>query len=324
MSNIRKINKNKELIDFDISNLKIKDILSYSRIDTFKQCEYKYFLKYEQKNYTSTTSLPLELGTLCHYAMEMKYENEDMNIILDKFYNGYYDENNQFHNGLNKLKKKYTEEYYKINDKSNMSYEDKIDVFLDRLQYREFDKEWKCIGRELPFVIVYKDYTLIKGFIDRVDENIKTGELRVIDYKTNNKEFDKSFLATPLQMYIYSLACQELYGKVPVVNEYDLLFLDEIQEGGTKGFLLRAEKKLDKLLDGIYKLKQKGEDYYKPSATPLCHWCDYCKTNNNADSLYNMLCDYHSLWTRENKCFEKNKLWQKPIEESDGWDEEDW
>ena len=62
--------ENKLNIEID---LPIKDVLSYSRIDVFKQCPYRYKLKYIDKNYTNTSSLALDTGVLAHYCMEMKY-----------------------------------------------------------------------------------------------------------------------------------------------------------------------------------------------------------------------------------------------------------
>ena len=68
-----------------------------------------------------------------------------------------------------------------------------------------------------------------------------------------------------------------------------------------------------------------GSNYLQPKPSPLCHFCDYCITNTNADPWNNMLCDYYSLWTREKKTFEVNKKWQPPIvddggDELEGWD----
>lgn len=318
------INKNCSTIKVDINNFPIKDILSYSRIDTLQSCPYKYKLKYVDKNYTSTTSLALELGTLCHKGMELKYQGDDVNKIKKHIYTGFNEtnKNEEYIRGLNELKDDYFFEYEEINKKSKMNYCDKMKIYFDKLLNESIDDEWKCIGTEVEFKINYKNIAIIKGFIDRVDENINTKEIRVIDYKTNNTEFDKSHLTTPLQMFIYSLACKELYGKIPTYCIYDLLFLNKKQIGGTKGWLKRGEKKLDSLLNQIIYLQDMGEKYYKPNQTPLCHWCDYCKTNLNADELYNTLCEYYSLWTPDIKIYKNNKEWIEPIDdifEDGGW-----
>ena len=46
--------------------------LSYSGLETFRNCEYQYNLKYGEKKYTKETTLALELGSLCHLILELK------------------------------------------------------------------------------------------------------------------------------------------------------------------------------------------------------------------------------------------------------------
>lgn len=321
------INSKCDKIEIDINSLPIKSELSYSRIDLLQQCPYRYKLKYIDKNFTSTTSLALELGTLCHKGMELKYQNKDVKDIEKQIYIGFNEENKdeQPIRGLNELKDDYFFDYNEVNEKSGMNYNDKMKNYFDKLLNEPIDEEWECIGTEVEFKINYKNMCIIKGFIDRVDKNINTGDIRVIDYKTNNKEFDKSHLTTPLQMYIYSLACEELYGKKPIECIYDLLFLNKKQLGGTKGWLKRGKNKLDKLINQIIYLQDMGNNYYEPKPTPLCHWCDYCKTNLNADEFYNNLCEYHSMWTPENKTFSKNKEWILNIEDDfKDTEDDDW
>lgn len=316
-----KINKNKTLLKrkINIDALPIKDILSYSRLDTLK-CPLKYKLKYEDKNYTSSTSLALNIGTLCHKGMELKYQNVSIDDILKGFYNGFEDEKIK---GINELREAYYFEYEEVNEKSGLTYNDKVNTYLNKLKFEPIDEEWEIVGTELEFKICYKNLAVIKGFIDRVDKNKITGEIRVIDYKTNNKLFSHSDLTTPLQMYIYSLACYEIFGEYPVACIYDLLFFNEKQIGGTKGWMKRGEKKLDKVLNEIIWFKQMGKDFFPPKATPLCFWCEYCENNPNADILYKDLCDYYSLWTPQDKNFKTNKEWIEPVKDND-WDDDGW
>lgn len=289
--------------------LPIKDVLSYSRIDTFVQCPMKYKLKYIDKNYTDVTSIALEIGSLCHKGMELKYQGEDINVIWSYIKNGYKDDSEVL-KGLNEIKDFYGFEYYETNEKSNMSYEDKLKIYKDKLFNEKLEGEWEVIGTEVDFLFTFNNKAQIQGKIDRIDKNIHTGDIRVIDYKTNNKPFNDKDLPTPLQMYIYSLACKELYGQYPVECIYDLIFLNMKQLGGTKGFLKRGEKKLNQILDSLIWYEQLGEDSYEPKPTPLCYWCPYCINNPNSDWSVNELCEYYLLWTPNEKRFGKNKEWK--------------
>jgi ATP-dependent helicase/DNAse subunit B len=55
---------------------------------------------------------------------------------------------------------------------------------------------------------------LVRGFIDRVDRNRATGQLRVIDYKTAGAGFDNKALLTgkKIQLPLYALAAEESLG----------------------------------------------------------------------------------------------------------------
>lgn len=312
-----------ENIKLNMIDLPIKDVLSYSRIDLFKQCPYRYKLKYIEKNYTNTSSIALEIGTLAHYCQEMKYSGMSIDDILIGLYEGFKTDKETI-KGLNDIIDEYGFEYYETNEKSGMSIEDKIEQFKIKLKNEQFDEEWETIGLEKDFEIIFNNKARIKGFIDRIDRHKETGEIRVIDYKTNNKEYDKKDLATPLQMYIYSLACYEMYGQYPVECIYDMLFLNVKQQGGTKGFLDRGFKALNKILDSMIYYQDLGSEYLQPKPTPLCAWCPFSVTNPNSDPWYNNLCDYYSLWTRENKTFKVNKEWKSPIIENGDDDLEGW
>ena len=101
---------------------------------------------------------------------------------------------------------------------------------------------------------------------------------------------DSKELATPLQFVIYNLAAQELYNisEQDISCAYELVVCDQKQEAGTKGFIARGIKKLNKLLDEI-----KTEDF-TPSPSPLCHWCIFSETFPNQPQEAKKLCPYYS------------------------------
>lgn len=307
--------------------LPINDVLSYSRIDLFKQCPLRYKLKYIDKNYTETTSLALELGTLSHYIFELKHDPHQT-MTLDEIWQGFLDGfeiTKQVKNedgdivdeveripGWNELVDEYGFDIYEVDEKTGTSVEDRVEVMKDKFFNEKIEDEWEVIGLEQDFLITFNDKVKIKGFIDRVDRNKITGDIRVIDYKTNKKPYDKKDLATSLQFYIYALACKELYGQHPAECIYDMLFLNTKQYALTKGWEQRGFRALNKILDGIIWYQEIGSEHMPPKPSVLCHWCDFCKTNPNSDPFYNTLCDYHSLWTRDKKTFAVNKEWVQP------------
>lgn len=315
--NLIEVNSKQQIIKVNLEDLMIPNVLSYSRLETYEKCPYKYKLQYVDKNYSNDTAIALEVGTLCHYIMEMKYKGCSNEELLKIFLDGDEIENIK---GFNQLDEYYGFDLYEENTKTNTSYDDKLMAFKDKFLSENMEEDWRVIGTEVEFSFVFNNKAIIHGFIDRIDQHKGTNDIRVIDYKTNGKEFDKSFLATPLQMYIYSLACFELYGKYPVECIYDMLFLDLKQIGGTKGYMQRGFKKLDGLIEALAWFKELGYEYMKPKPTPLCAWCSFCINNPNANE-HKDKCEYYSLWTPDNKNFKVNKEWVAPVsDESDGWE----
>ena len=78
-----------------------------------------------------------------------------------------------------------------------------------------------------------------------------------------------------------------------------------IMELKDKNYMNSGIKKLDKLFKGI------EAQEFDPKPSPLCHWCEFCKTNKNAleEKNYKYLCPYHSLWTRENPVRLTENVW---------------
>ena len=311
-------NKEQKFIVVDIDELEINSILSYSRIECFEKCNYKYKLKYVDKNYSDDSAIALDVGTLCHYIMEMKYKGMSNEELLNIFQNGYLDTEVTV-KGINKIEDEYGFDFYEKNEKTGISYEDKLNSFKERFLNESIDEDWETIGTEKEFQILFNDKAVIKGFIDRVDRHKETGAIRVVDYKTNSKPFEKSFLSVPLQMYIYGLACYELYGEYPTEYIYDMLFLNIKQIGGTcKTFLQNGFKKLNNRIDSISWFNEIGADHMKPKPSPLCYFCEFCGNNPNVQDKYKELCQYYSLWQPNNRVFKTNKEWVAPITES-GW-----
>lgn len=314
---IIKVNSNKSLIDLDVNKLPIKDILSYSRIDCFKSCEYKYKLKYILKNYTNDSSLALQIGSILHLGLEFKYQNKFSNDDIMKIvYDGYIEDNGNMVIGINKLKEEYPFDWVE-EDKFGRVYDDKMKLYKQRL-YATIEDEWECIECEKEFHILVDNKVVIKGFIDRIDRHKITGDIRVVDYKSSKKEYDKKDLATPLQMYIYALACKEMYGIYPSSFVYDMILIGVEQEAMTKGWEKRGNKALIGKIDSLIYHLDMDNSKLQPKATPLCYWCSYCKNNPNATDGKD-LCKYYSLWTPSEKSFKTNEIWIEEVVDDNGW-----
>lgn len=305
--------------------------VSYSKLDLLEQCSRKYKLQYVDKKFCFNPSLATEFGSIAHKVLELKgrdkIEGKETNYqylkeVLENGIEEKTEKGKEYLLGTKELSTKYLEEWYSPDNKSGMTYPEKVELFLKEVLPNEMEnKTWKVLGCEIPFEFVYKygededgspKEVICKGFIDRVDykqQNLDNTyhEFSICDYKTSKACFDSSKIKTSLQMVMYDLACLHLYGEIPIWHEYSFIAINDKQTTGdgvcSKGYLKRGIKKLDRLLNKIDELAE--ENIYAPSPSPLCAWCAYSEKSHtpHASDKFSGACPYHSLWTYENRTF---------------------
>lgn len=278
---------------------------SYSKIDTYSQCGFRYKLRYVDKHFVDTGGLATELGTAIHETEETIANaikaGESINYIALK--------NNLILKAM-ELEYKYKESFSQ-EDKSGRTCKEKIYEYLTSGIYR-LDNFLMANGhlkvvdteKEFEFILPGTDVTF-HGFIDRILYNTRTDKYIVQDIKTYAVPVENKNLAVPLQFVVYTHAMKELYG-VEIDNiecQYDLPFCNLTQDAGAEGFMHDGTQKLQNLLIAI------NEQDFAPKPTPLCHWCEFCPTNPNQSPEAKNLCPYHSLWTRENKTQQVASHW---------------
>ena len=118
---------------------------------------------------------------------------------------------------------------------------------------------------ELP---VGPDVTVV-GSIDRVDVD-PDGDLHVVDYKTNRKAKSRADVAASLQLGIYALATEHLYGSLPRTVALDFV---------VPGLVVRVDRdELD--LAAVPRIVAEAAAAIRagaaePNPTRLCDWCDF-------------------------------------------------
>lgn len=291
---------------------------SYSKLSAYEACGWRYKLQYVDKHFIDSSSIANEFGTLVHYVEEtiakdiIANDNEPNFMIddekyIDLFINADIHDSDKTVLGIKKLKEKYPEDFY-VKDKSGMDYNEKANDYLNNGIYRlrdylTFNRNLRVVGIEQPFTLEYGDY-IFQGFIDRVYKDISTGEYIVEDIKTwwNINGHD---IVTPLQFVFYTLAAEKLYNTTAdnIRCQYELPLAHDRYDAGTKGFIKRGTKKIDKLLNLI---KEKD---FEPNPSPLCHWCIFSKTYPNQPDAAKNLCPYYCKWTKDKKDFSKEFEW---------------
>ena len=268
---------------------------SYSKIDTYAQCPFKYYLKYVEGHFVNSDGVATEVGKLIHSTEQAIAEK-----IVAKEPIDYTDLKNMIIYNLYQIKYKYKIDFSE-KDKSGRTYQEKIYSYLETEIYNLENymlehPTYSIVGIEKHFKVEYNG-KLFNGYIDRVFYDSATNKYIVQDIKTYAVEVEKSELTTPLQFVIYTLAAKELFNctNEQISCQYYLPFCNLTQDAGTSGYMNRGLTKLNKLFEAI------DNKDFEPKPCPLCNWCEFCRTNQNAPDDGKNLCPYYSLWNRITK-----------------------
>lgn len=293
---------------------------SYSKLETYNDCSYKYKLRYVDKKYISSDNVASSFGSLLHKIFEIQTNNiingEKIDYdFLKKYFvdvnvpkkNKYDRDGDMF--GVSVLREKYKNEWFK-EDKIGKTYEQKADEFLETGIYRQEkylseNPELELYAAELPFEYNYRGYCF-RGFIDRVlvHRGSDNKHFEIHDLKTSSVAYDDKKCVTPLQFVIYCKALRQMFGEDILIDcFYEFPVAGEMKRAGTRGFEDRGMKKIDKLLDGIESCD------FAPNASPLCHWCEYSNGNPNRPEEGKNMCPYYSLWTPTAKSYATKLPW---------------
>lgn len=246
-------------------------IYSWSRINSYYQalkgegCLYGYYKQYIEKdrenaedNYFS------EYGTLLHNLSE-KIHNGELLI---------WDIGEEIDNGLNEFK------YRPPFPNMEKSYEAAIHKFFEDF-YEIFDGfKVRSTEEEVVFLVGNKKF---KGFIDLDAEHEFHGNV-IVDYKTSKVYEGENLEHKIRQLYLYSIAYYNKYGKYPDVLIY--IFTREKYDR-VKIYEFNLEKLEDTkkwALDMVHKIETHDGEW-----TPRC-----CSVDGSKDFYASQLCSYRN------------------------------
>ncbi len=172
---------------FNISNP--INTLSYSSLDIFNRCPFRFYLSYILKLKKSEPTFFQNIGTFYHHLLEQFY-TPDFNfnkLVLEEQIN---------------FKNNKKEEYFFKKLTSNLA------IVLDEIKRQESYSSLKNVLCEVKIEVPLNYNITFKGFIDKFyyDEN----KIVVIDYKTGNPHIDFSLInygiGMQLPIYAYLLS----------------------------------------------------------------------------------------------------------------------
>lgn len=181
---------------------------SFSRLNSFYNCPYEWYLHYVQCN-ESENGFFSEYGSFMHKIIE-KYAKGELSLFE---LNQYYEDNFHLEIPHDAPPNNYVDIRQSYYDKG-LEYLNNIDLDLEKYEVLGVEKEVK-------FKICDKDFV---GYIDLLVRDKETGKIIIIDHKSKslkilkNGKISKSdaecFLEFRRQLYLYSIAIIQEYGSV--------------------------------------------------------------------------------------------------------------
>ncbi|MCX5782791.1 MAG: PD-(D/E)XK nuclease family protein [Elusimicrobia bacterium] len=225
--------------------------ISYSRINAYQLCPFKYNLIYREGWRVSPTPFT-SLGLSIHRALEEFHSSRSDNIefLIDSY------NKNWVNVGFSSPQE--TKEFFDKGLRMLENYFEEQEKSKSEIMFIEKSFRFK-LGRN--FII---------GIIDRIDKN-PDGTYELIDYKTHIQLWDQEKADSDLQLTIYSIACEKAFGFNPdILSYYFLAFNTKVSTSRTKEQIRQAGKLIENITRKIYK------ENFEPN-TQHCSKCDFRK-----------------------------------------------
>ncbi len=209
--------------------------LSASRIEAYERCPFSYFMRYMMgiKPVGRAEINPIEAGNLVHWTLEQtmrRFDGDFRNVSENALINSAFELSSEY--AIRNMGDEYgkARQAYLIGRISDQIGKLLIHIREEQLQSRFMPVDYELgIGenQEIPPMTLLTDdghKVSVNGKIDRVDlfKNEDGLYLRVIDYKTGNKEFklDEVYDGLSIQMLLYLFTVCEngetRYGTAPL------------------------------------------------------------------------------------------------------------
>jgi len=240
--------------------------LSYSALDTFKQCPQKYKFQYVDK-ISAPKSKEAIFGILIHNALKFFHDPQRIVSPTEEELLSFWSEN-------------WAPSAFTDSREEAAAFTQGV-LILKNYFAKNSPLQFNIMALETPFeapIKIANEIHLVTGKIDRVDK-IENDLLEVIDYKTAKKMPAQKNVDHNLQLSVYHIGLANRWPSIKQENrpiKTSLYFLkhgEKLSSIKTNQDLQFAEQNVINLLEQVKKAH--GEEKFPPQPGPLCPWCPY-------------------------------------------------
>jgi putative RecB family exonuclease len=150
---------------------------------------------------------------------------------------------------------------------------DEAALMLDRYFTLEDPTRIEPSHREMSVRVLLASGLTLRGYIDRLDI-ARTGEIRIVDYKTGAAPREEYEARALFQMKFYAVVLWRTMGTIPRMLQLIYLGNGEIvRYAPDEADLLATERKINALWQAIDRARTSGD--WRPRQSRLCEWCSY-------------------------------------------------
>lgn len=230
--------------------------LSFSRVSTYRTCPAQFRYGYID-GIPGEPSPHLSFGSSIHAALERFYDRKlpdppSEDELLEYLYEAWDSTG-----------------FVDMDRDEQLSWYRHGQQVLRRFHRREVADYRLPADVEKWFELPVDDVALVVGSIDRVDVD-EDGALEIVDYKTSKRVKDRDRVRGSMQLAIYAMACEHLYGRLPTAVTLDFVV------PGVQVRVPTEDMDLDAAREAVVEVAAAVKaERYEPTPNRLCGWCDY-------------------------------------------------
>lgn len=243
------------------------EVFSYSRLNTFDTCRYRYKFQYIDKLPQGPTTIEAFMGSRVHQALEEWYGRRALGeaVGLQELIDAYRESwRREWRNEVRVVKRGRTPEHY-------CNAGERCLITYYQTTGRGDSTETLAMELRVEIHLDADGAPALQGYVDRL-ARAEDGVLEIHDYKTTSKLPSDREVEEDPQLALYQIGIERLFPKAPGIRlvRHFLSFGRQHRTQAGPHQLVQIREQVRAKIGEIQACTE-----FPPHVTPLCRWCAY-------------------------------------------------